>query len=143
MRSFLHKSLRFILVLIAAYSISKSWLVCRHCHTGYCEKYQIRNSKLILMFFSFSAKGPTTRPALKTKLLFKSFGKSSDKKSVLGSPCCKFLSLRITICTTKGVKGVLLKHSILLVIPRKLFVLESLYSKFVGFFSKVKLILFN
>ena len=45
-------------------------------------------------------KGPTTARALETKLLFKCFRKSSDKKSILGSPCCKFLGLWITICTT-------------------------------------------
>ena len=45
------------------------------------------------MFFNFSKKGPTARRVLKTKLLFKSFGKSSDKKFALESPCCKFLGL--------------------------------------------------
>ena len=38
---------------------------------------------------------------------------------------------------TDSVKGVLLQHSILLVIPKKFFVLDSVYSKFAGFFSKV------
>ena len=46
------------------------------------------------MLLSFSEKGPTTTRAPKTKLLFKSLGKSSGRKSVLG--------LSFTICTTKG-----------------------------------------
>ena len=45
------------------------------------------------MLFRFSEKGPTTTLALKTDVLFKSFGKYSDKKSVLGSPSCKFLGI--------------------------------------------------
>ena len=42
------------------------------------------------MLFSFSEKGPTTRRTLKTKLLFKSLGKPSDKKSDMGSLLADF-----------------------------------------------------
>ena len=38
------------------------------------------------MLLSFIKKDPTTRRALKAKLLFKSFGKSSDKEVCLGTP---------------------------------------------------------
>ena len=64
------------------------------------------------MLFRFSEKVPTTTRALKTKLLFKSFGKSSDKRFVLASHCCKFLDLWITICTTKVKSAIAAKHSL-------------------------------
>ena len=65
------------------------------------------------MLFSFSGKDPTTTTrAPKTKLLFKSFGKSSDGKSVLGSPYYKFLDIWITICTTKVKFAIAAKHSL-------------------------------
>ena len=64
------------------------------------------------MLFSFSEKGPTARCALKTKILFRNFGKSLDKKSILGSPSYKFLALSITICITQVKYRLTAKHSL-------------------------------
>ena len=101
MRLFLHKSLRFIPILVAIYSISKIRFVDLQVIVRY-----------IVKLFNFSKKGPTTTRALKTKLLFKSFGKSSDRKSVLGSHCCKFLGLWITVCTTKVKFAIAAKYNL-------------------------------
>ena len=64
------------------------------------------------MFFNFRERGPTTTRALKSKLLFSSFGKSSDGKSVLGSHCCKFLGQWITIYTTIVKFATAAKHNL-------------------------------
>ena len=64
------------------------------------------------MLFTFNEKDTTTTRALKTKLLFQSFAKSSDKKFALGSPCCNYLGLWITICTNKVMFATAAKHSL-------------------------------
>ena len=52
------------------------------------------------MVFNFSKNDPTTKRALKTKLVFKSFGRLSEINSVSESFCRKILDLWIATCNT-------------------------------------------
>ena len=137
-RLFLHKTLQFIPILVA----SKNRPVHRYCLTGCREKNKIQNPFL-------------AEKALPQDVLWKlSFSlkvlKNPQIKSLFWIPLLQIYTLhhqsKVYACSqtwlrafvkTDSIKDVLLKHSILLLFPRKLFVLQSHYSKISNFFNKV------